>query len=112
MTDKFILDERGDPVAVDDLLEWGQWFEVNRERRKLAVDTLGDVTVSTVFLGLDHNFGESGPPVLWETMVFGGTGELEDYQERYSSRADALDGHRRAVALVQSLAHARGAGAG
>lgn len=102
MTDKYILNESGDAVAVDDLLAWGQWFEINRERRIVARDEIGAVTVSTVFLGLDHNFDESGPPILWETMIFGGSGELEDYQERYSSRADALDGHRRAVVLVQS----------
>ena len=45
--------------------------------------------VSTVFLGLDHNFTEVGDPVLWETMVFG-----EDGGEiclRYSSEEEAID---------------------
>ena len=27
--------------------------------------------VSTVFLGLDHQFGRGGPPMLFETMIFG-----------------------------------------
>ena len=27
---------------------------------------------STVFLGLDHQLTEDGPPLLFETMVFGG----------------------------------------
>lgn len=26
--------------------------------------------MSTVFLGLDHNFCDEGPPLLFETMVF------------------------------------------
>lgn len=51
--------------------------------------------VSTVFLGLDHNFTEVGDPVLWETMVFG-----EDGGEiclRYSSEEEAIQGHDRTV---------------
>jgi hypothetical protein len=57
----------------------------------------GDVSVSTVFLGLDHNFGEGGAPLLFETMVFGLPGE--DCR-RYSTWAEAEEGHARIVAQV------------
>ena len=30
------------------------------------------VFISTVFLGIDHNFNLEGPPLLFETMIFGG----------------------------------------
>ena len=40
-------------------------------RRVVARDRQADVEVSTVFLMLDHNFSGGGPPILWETMVFG-----------------------------------------
>ena len=46
--------------------------------------------VSTVFLGIDHNWGD-GPPVLYETMVFGGP--LDEEQVRYCTRAEAAAGH-------------------
>ena len=49
--------------------------------------------ISTVFLGLDHAFG-SGPPILWETMIFGGL--LDEFQERYATKAEALAGHQQA----------------
>lgn len=57
-------------------------------------DERDGIRVSTAFLGLDHQFG-SGPPLLWETMVFG----LEDDEpcERYSSYEDAVAGHQRYV---------------
>lgn len=55
------------------------------------------VRVSTVFLGLDHSFG-AGPPVLWETMIFGG--DHDEYQERYTSYEDAVEGHARACAIA------------
>ena len=51
---------------------------------------IGQVRVSTVFLGLNHAFGD-GPPLWFETMVFGG--ELDQEQERYSTIEQARLGH-------------------
>lgn len=92
----YTLDDNDNPVPCDDVLTWGKWFgqPVNRH---LADDTINGCRISTVFLGLDHSFG-SGQPVLWETMIFGGT--HDQYQDRYTSKADALEGHKKAVALV------------
>jgi hypothetical protein len=55
------------------------------------------VEVSTVFLGLDHAWGK-GPPMLFETMIFGG--EHDQYQERCSTWEQAEEMHRRACALA------------
>ena len=96
MGDKYVLDEQGEAVPCNDLMEWARWFE-NAEGRRVANDHVGDVRVSTVFLGLDHSFG-GAVPILWETMIFGG--EHDGYQERYSSRRDAVAGHARALALI------------
>ena len=70
-----------EPCAMRDALE-NRWH---------LVDMVGDVRVSTVFLGLDHSLTLDGPPVLWETMVFGG--DNDQYQQRYTSRAEAIEGH-------------------
>jgi len=99
----YILDANGDPVEVDDFLTWGRWFET--AHRVIASDkdeSVGadGVHVSTVFLGLDHNFDAVGPPVLWETMVFGGP--LHGEQDRYASRAAALEGHQAMCARVKA----------
>jgi hypothetical protein len=52
--------------------------------------------VSTVFLGLDHQWHAHGPPLLYETMVFrDGSG---DDCVRYSTREEALAGHNKVVA--------------
>jgi hypothetical protein len=66
--------------------------------RKVASDKRGDVTVSTVLLGIDHRFGDDGPPLIFETMIFGGP--HNEYQERYSTREQAEEGHRRACDLA------------
>src|SRR5687768_8132999 len=61
VTDKYILDDQGEPVPEPDTLKWGAWMQ-GRERQ-LAFDEVGDARVSTVFLGLNHSFLAGGPPV-------------------------------------------------
>ncbi len=93
---QYILNAAGEPEVAHDLLAWARWMET--AERHVALDVIGDVRVSTVFLGLDHAFG--GPvPVLWETMIFGG--EHDGYCDRYVSRDDALVGHATAVRMIR-----------
>jgi hypothetical protein len=62
-----------------------------------------DISVSTVFLGLNHRLSGDGPPLLFETMVFGGARDGHMY--RYSSWDDAEAGHEMEVKRVrQALA--------
>lgn len=93
----FILD--GHTPVVADLMTWARWFsDVNA--RRVATDTLpGDVLVSTVFLGLDHNFGR-GLPLLFETMILGG--EHDGYSDRYTTWDEAEAGHAKALAMARS----------
>lgn len=56
------------------------------------------IRVSTVFLMLDHSF-MGGPPVLWETMVFGGPSDGEQW--RYAHRRAAKAGHRDVVRFLR-----------
>jgi hypothetical protein len=75
-------------------------FDMDR-RVALTEDLPGGVRVSTVFLALDHSFGD-GPPVLWETMVFPADSYMDLECERYTSQADALAGHERMVDRAQA----------
>jgi hypothetical protein len=87
---------------------------------RVALTRLGDkVQVSTVFLGIDHNYFGIGPPILFETMVFykrdvprirkspfTNRAEVDDVgignpQIRYATWDEAEAGHRRVVALVE-----------
>lgn len=97
MTPMWTLDEQGNPVPCSDSDEWAKMHE-DVDRRRVARDAVGDVEVSTVFLGIDHNWG-GGPPLLFETMIFGG--KHDEYQERYSTRAEAIAGHARALEMVK-----------
>jgi hypothetical protein len=91
----YILDGR-EPVACD-MMTWARWFE--RADRHVRQTLQGDVTISTVFLGLDHGYLDPDRPVLFETMVFG-AGDDWDNQERYCTWGEAEAGHDRWVAKV------------
>ena len=87
-------DQDGNPVM--DTLVWAKLFE-DENYRQVAYDQIGQVKISTVWLGLDHSFG-SGPRLIFETMVFGGAHDEE--QVRYSTKEQALAGHQAMVERV------------
>jgi hypothetical protein len=93
----YILNNNNKPIPAS-IIEAADWLEEGSDRRTVKRDEIGDITVSTVFLGLDHSWTPGGKPVLWETMIFGG--EHDQYQERYTSHKDALEGHKKALELV------------
>lgn len=96
--DNYILDENDCPRLAD-LQEYYRWQKALPDDIKtgigftLARDEVEGVCVSTVYLGIDHGYGD-GPPVLWETMVFC-EGENDQDCERASNRKEALEVHRR-----------------
>jgi hypothetical protein len=97
MSDWYRRDGSG-PVDVTDpaFKELSEEWHKNKTVRKTDV---GDAMVSTVYLGLDHSYGE-GPPLIFETMVFGGV--LDQQQWRYSTEAQAIEGHARVIGLVEA----------
>jgi hypothetical protein len=83
---------------VEDVLTWGEWMRT--AERRVEYTTLPSGTeVSTVFIGLDHSFRE-GPPVLFETLVFGGPCDGE--MSRYATWQEATIGHAVMVAAVEA----------
>ena len=64
----YILNDSGVPILENNTLKWAVWFQ--NAKRTVAATAIGnDICISTVFLGMDHNFAGE-PPILWETMVF------------------------------------------
>lgn len=96
----FILDDDGAPVVEKDFIKWAVWME---RGRNVACEVIGDSEVSTIFLGMNlaHRIRKlDAPPLLWETMVFGGT--LDMQQNRCSGDiAQAFKMHAEMVQRVQ-----------
>src|SRR4051812_24313011 len=68
------------------------------ERRVDRTQVSEGVSVSTVHLVLDHSF-DDGPPVIFETMIFGG--EHDQDQWRYHPGARGRAGHDAVVAWLR-----------
>lgn len=96
-----------DGREITDALEAGRLMESRRRDGSFRIgsDHCAGFWVTTVWLGLNHQFFEEGPPLIFETMIFVENefpgGEAFDYQERYSTLAEAKAGHARALALVK-----------
>lgn len=95
----YTLDNNNKPIAATSITEAADWLDKNLERKVVKQDYVGDIWVSTVFLGLDHAWPRDGITlILWETLIFGG--EYDQYQYRYTSYEDALEGHQTALNLI------------
>jgi hypothetical protein len=88
------------PVLTDDLDIWNTYISQNRS---IKFTEFGDtISVSTVFLGLDHSImNKEYGPILFETMVFGS--KYDDHQERYRTYDEAILGHERICEMVDEV---------
>jgi hypothetical protein len=97
----YILDENNKAIPTEDVKLWGAWYAESLEiKRRVAVDDINNTRISTVFLGLDHGFGENHKPLLWETMCFSDNQDYNDYQIRYETYEEAVQGHKNCVDFV------------
>ena len=98
------LDDQGEPVECRTMAEWAMGEErMGRTpgRKIVRQEHVGAYWVSTIFLPINHSYGD-GPPVLWETMVF--LGEDSDLaMDRCSgSREQAEAMHQEMKRTVQA----------
>lgn len=85
-------DKTGKPLTLE---EWAGLFDDDEYRRIALTACPGGVSVSTVWLGLDHRWRPGGQPLIFETMAFPG-----EEQERYSTEEEARAGHAAMVARL------------
>jgi hypothetical protein len=65
----YVLDRNGN-VKTATLLEFAEFLSSDRRKEFQWITDVGVYHISTVFLGLDHNYSTHGPPILWESMIF------------------------------------------
>jgi hypothetical protein len=85
---------------VDSMEEWCRYYSANGDKNRIVAQTEeGEILISTIFTGLNRNWlRPDEPPVLFETMVFGG--EFSEVTVRYSTYEEALQGHSIMVSAV------------
>jgi hypothetical protein len=76
-------DRSGNAITIE---EWGLLFQRKGYCRVDHTSVVEGVSVSTVWLGMDHGH-DGGVPVIFESMVFGG--QHDNYCERYTAETEA-----------------------
>lgn len=86
---------------IEDMFEYFEWCQQTKENgernNQILYHNFGTVAVSTVFLGIDHGFGRTKEPILFETMIFG---IQQEYQTRYYTYEEAEEGHYEALRFL------------
>jgi hypothetical protein len=103
MTDLHWYDMDGKPMTIG---EWSKKYSMSpvgaKSRRVAETKTANGYRVSTVLLGLDHDFTGNGPPLIFETMVF--KDNMSDLDcRRYATKAAAEAGHKEMVKTWESM---------
>lgn len=99
MSFNYYILENGE-IKLATLEEWSKWFEKIELRRVSYTELSPDIFVSTICLGLDHNFFGTGPPLLFETMAFGVEDEI---CHRAATLEEAKETHRKVVEEVTEI---------
>lgn len=81
------------------VLKWAEQLE--SMDRQVALDRVGSAVVSTVFIGVNTRL--KGPPMVFETAVWGGERDF-DIVRKYSSWTAAEKGHREQVDALKRCA--------
>lgn len=91
----------------NDLTKYGFRKGFNPEKRFTKKTKVGNFIVSTVDLGINHQFEKSKPPLYYETMIFTNSVDVEDknpfayFQQRYSTKKQALAEHKKVIQMVK-----------
>ena len=95
MSATFYYTRDGEPTDLDGFCRIVESGETVVEQTEIGTH----VMVSTIFLGIDQSLG-TPPPILFETLIMGGPHSYET--TRYTTEAEAREGHARVVAAVRA----------
>lgn len=86
-------DRNGDPMPDDwwDKAKYPKQFGKWQTDQRVGNTVFGEYRVSTVWLEFNHEYRPAHPPLIFETMVFGGKWDTE--MDRYSTEEQAMRGH-------------------
>lgn len=98
MTDTY--DKDGNPISME---EWTRLFG-DLEYKTIGKSEVGDYRVSTVWLGLNHSYGD-GAMLIFETMIFDSDDYSGLFQMRYTTQEQAEIGHRLVVEMLREGCH-------
>lgn len=103
----YVLDGK-EPRRARSVLDWMRWF-ANTDRT-VALTSIDGLDVSTVFIGIDHEYSPHGVrfhgvPMLFETAIFTTSRVVRVF--RHPTWAEAEQAHAFIVECLQDAVHRR-----
>lgn len=86
-----VYDKNGNLIT--SALVWENLLK-DQDYKRVGSDEVRGFWISTVWLGLDHNFIQGGPPLYFETMIFPKGSMSELYCNRHASLKEAEEQHK------------------
>lgn len=92
------------PVAIESFMEWSLWM-MSSGNTTVMVNELNDCIISTRFVGIDLNPGNSSnsQPMIFETLVM--SGSLDGKKNLYPTWDEAIQGHLKICTQVSKLSN-------
>lgn len=97
------FDREGKPM---ELLDWARLCE-DHDYKIVKQEEVGKYFVSTIWVGLNMSFWKEALIKIFETMILliddddKSDDPIKGYQDRYSTEAEALEGHAKAVQIAK-----------
>lgn len=95
----YVLDNDKKVTMAPELIGWAL-LNSSMESRRVALDVVDGVRVSTVFLTLEHGKDEQGRPLLFETLAQNAEGD-EEYLCRFATWDEAVAGHKEVMSMFR-----------
>lgn len=87
------------PCTFDEFVLCNMYAPEKSHERIVKQTKIGEVLISTVFLGINHSWG--GEPIWFETMIFGG--QHDGHQTRCSTWDEAEKQHEEAEEIGRTI---------
>lgn len=100
MSYAYVLNDELKAIAVD-YKGLEEYLKNNGDPVKhIAFNYVGNILISTIFLSVNCQWKQGEPPLVFETMVFGG--KFDEHQTRYSTYEQAVAGHQAIVEIIKT----------
>lgn len=97
----YLIDKNGKITTTTDVERWSKEFFESNDRFLKRTELENGITISTCFAGINLNFTDDGPPLLFETMIFGGEDDCTGY--RFERHECAINYHDKLVKKYRDL---------
>ena len=90
-----VYDRSGAPITFERYAELSKDFD---SYKRVLLHEIGESKISTVWLGINYNFSGEGLPIIFETMIFGGSHDNDQW--RWETEDEAKRQHVRIAAAL------------